>query len=157
MIHFKIISIGKVKEPWITTGLEHYRKLLSKFATLEDIIVKGEKILDESQKNILLKKEARSILTRLKAGEPVICLDEHGSQFDSPKLANRLDRYFKSGQSTIRFIIGSPLGLADEIKQRADLVLSLSSLTFPHEMAKLLLSEQLYRAMSILKGGKYHK
>jgi len=157
MIHFKIISIGKVKEPWIATGLEHYRKLLSKFATLEDIIVKGEKILDESQKKILLKKEAHSILGRLKAGEPVICLDEYGSQFDSPKLADRLDRYFKGGQSTICFIIGSPLGLADEIKQRADLVLSLSRLTFPHEMAKLLLSEQLYRAMSILKGGKYHK
>lgn len=157
MIHFKIISIGKVKEPWITAGLEHYRKLLSKYATLEDIIVKGEKILDESQKKILLNKEAQAILGRLKAGEPVICLDEHGSQFDSPKLADRLNRYFKSGQSAINFIIGSPLGLADEIKQRADLVLSISRLTFPHEMAKLLLSEQLYRAMSILKGGKYHK
>ena len=69
-----------------------------------------------------------SILGRLKAGEPVICLDEYGSQFDSPKLADRLDRYFKCGKSTICFIIGSPLGLADEVKQRADLVLSLSSL-----------------------------
>jgi 23S rRNA (pseudouridine1915-N3)-methyltransferase len=157
MIHFKIISIGKIKEPWITAGLEHYRKLLSKFATLEDIVVKGEKILDESQKKILLKKEAQAVLGRLKSGEPVICLDEHGLQYDSPKLADRLNHYFKNGQSTICFIIGSPLGLADEIKQRADLVLSLSQLTFPHEMAKLLLTEQLYRAMSILKGGKYHK
>lgn len=157
MIHFKIISVGKVKEPWITAGLEHYRKLLSKYATLEDIIIKGEKILDESQKEILLKKEAHQIMGRLKAGEPLICLDEHGSQYDSPKLADRLDHYFKGGQSTIYFIIGSPLGLADEVKRRADLVLSLSKLTFPHEMTKLLLTEQLYRAMSILKGGKYHK
>jgi 23S rRNA (pseudouridine1915-N3)-methyltransferase len=157
MVHFRIISVGKIKEAWIHTGLEHYKKLISKYAAIEEITVKGEKILDESKKQMILEKEARAIIPKLNSANPLIALDEHGNNIDSPKLASTLDKYFKAGISSVDFVIGSPLGLSDHIKEKADLNLSLSKMTFPHELARLILAEQLYRAMSILHGGKYHK
>jgi 23S rRNA (pseudouridine1915-N3)-methyltransferase len=157
MVHFRIISVGKIKEAWIQAGLDHYAKLISKHARIEDTVVKGEKILDESQKAIILEKEAQSIMARLNPGNPLIVLDEHGKNIDSLKFASQLDKYFKSGKSSIDFVIGSPLGLSEHIRQKADLILSLSKMTFPHELARLMLVEQLYRAMSILHGSKYHK
>jgi len=157
MIHFRIIAVGKIKEPWIKAGLKHYYKLLSGHAAIEEITVRAEKIIDDSQKDIILKKEAKSILARLKNDDVVICLDERGALYDSYTFADHLNRCFNSGKNAITLVIGSPLGLSDEVKSKADMVLALSKLTFPHELTKLILAEQLYRALSIISGGKYHK
>lgn len=157
MVHFRVISVGKIKETWIHTGLSHYKKLISKYAEVEEIIVKGEKILDESRRQIILDKEAVDIISKLSPGNPLIVLDEHGKNMESQKLAEILDEYFKGGKSAIDFVIGSPLGLSSQVKEKADIILALSKMTLPHEFARLMLTEQLYRAMSILHGGKYHK
>lgn len=157
MVHFRIISVGKIKEAWIHTGLSHYKKLSSKYANVEEIIVRGEKIFDESRRRIILDKEAQDIMSKLNPGNPVIILDEHGKNVESEKFAEILAEYFNDGKSALDFVIGSPLGLSSQVKEKADLTLSLSKMTLPHEFARLLLAEQLYRAMSILHGGKYHK
>jgi 23S rRNA (pseudouridine1915-N3)-methyltransferase len=157
MVHFRIISVGKIKETWIRDGLEHYGKLVSKYARVEEIVVKGEKIRDESQKAMILEKESQAIFARRNPDNPLIVLDERGKNIDSVQLASILETYFKSGKSSIDFVIGSPLGLSDQIRQKANIILSLSKMTFPHELARLMLAEQLYRVMSILQGGKYHK
>jgi len=157
MIHFRIISVGKTREKWIQQGIDHYSKLLTKTARIEDVIVRSEKVHDESQKDILLGKEAESITSRLKSGNPTIVLDEQGTHFTSIEFATKIKSYTDHGKSGFDFIIGSALGLDGALKKKADLLLSLSDFTFPHEIAKLLLAEQLYRAMSILSGSNYHK
>jgi 23S rRNA (pseudouridine1915-N3)-methyltransferase len=157
MIHFRIISVGKTREKWIQQGIDHYTKLLSKSARIEDVIVRSEKVLDETKKDFVLGKEEENILNRLKTGNPAIVLDEHGKHFGSTDFAALINDYTNHGKSGFDFVIGSALGLTEGVRKKADLIMSFSSLTFPHEIAKLLLTEQLYRAMSILSGSKYHK
>ena len=157
MVNLRIISIGKTKERWIQSGFDHYSKLLSKYARLEEDIVKAEKVLDESRGDSLLKKEGERIISRLRKDEPVVVLDQNGKLMSSEQLSEHLNKHFKSGKSRIDFVIGSALGVSEDVKAHADLLLSFSRMTFPHELAKLMLTEQLYRAMSILHGGKYHK
>ncbi|HEQ99774.1 MAG TPA: 23S rRNA (pseudouridine(1915)-N(3))-methyltransferase RlmH [candidate division Zixibacteria bacterium] len=157
MVNFRIISVGKSKESWIRSGFEHYSKLISRYARLEENTIKAEKVLDESRKDIFLQKEGERILNRLGNAAPVVVLDQAGKLMSSEKLSQYLNKHFKSGNNSIDFVIGSALGLAEEVKARADLLLAFSKMTFPHELARLMLAEQLYRAMSILHGGKYHK
>jgi 23S rRNA (pseudouridine1915-N3)-methyltransferase len=157
MVNFRIISVGKTRENWIQSGFEHYSKLISKYARLEESIIKAEKVTDESRGDVFLKKEGERILSQLDRDTPVIILDQRGKILSSETFAQYLDNNFKSGKSRIDFVIGSALGLSDEVKAKADLLLSFSKMTFPHELSKLMLAEQLYRAMSILHGGKYHK
>jgi len=157
MVHFRIISIGKIKEAWIGSGLDHYKKLISKFASIEEIIIRGEKIIDESRKSAILEKEGRAIIAKLNPDNPLIVLDEHGENISSEKFSGLLEKYFKGGKNVVDFVIGSPLGLSDKVRAKADMLLSLSKMTFPHELARLILAEQLYRAMSILHGSRYHK
>lgn len=157
MIHFRIISVGKSKEAWIESGFSHYSNLLAKYANLEDIYVKSEKVFDETRRGRVLAREQENIFSRLEKDNHLIVLDAAGKQFSSEKLANYFNDKFIQGQSRFDLVIGSALGLSDEIKKRGDLLLSLSKLTFPHELTRLILAEQLYRAMSILQGSKYHK
>ncbi len=157
MVNFRIISVGKTREGWVKSGFDHYSKLISKYARLEERIIKAEKVTDESRGDIFLQKEGERILNQLAQDTHVIVLDQRGKILSSEKLAQYLDNNFKSGKSRIDFVIGSALGLSDEVKARADILLSFSKMTFPHELSKLMLAEQLYRAMSILHGGKYHK
>ena len=157
MVKFRIISVGKTRESWIQAGFEHYKKLASKFANVDEIIIKAEKVMDESRKDFILEKEGERILSQAGKNSPLIVLDQAGKHITSEKFAQELNRYFKSGKSAIDFVIGSALGLSPKVKERADILLSFSKMTFPHELAKLMLAEQLYRALSILHGGKYHK
>ena len=157
MIHFRIISVGKAKEAWIETGFSHYNNLLSKYAALEDVVVKAEKVRDESQRDLVLAREEENICARLESDNFLIVMDAAGKQYTSEKLAEYFNSKFNQGRSRFDLVIGSALGLSYKLKERADLLLSLSKLTFPHELTRLILAEQLYRALSILRGSKYHK
>ncbi|AAP99805.1 MULTISPECIES: 23S rRNA (pseudouridine(1915)-N(3))-methyltransferase RlmH [Prochlorococcus] len=138
---FRILAIGKVRKSWIQNGLEVYRKRLPGLSITE--IRDGD-----------IKKESRAIISSIKKDELLIALCEEGEKFTSMDFSHWLQNL---GSSRIVFAIGGTNGLSQEVKTSADLCISLSALTFPHEMARLILAEQLYRAISIAKGSPYHR
>ena len=139
--HYKIIAIGKVKRKWIQEGIEMYLKRLP---GLEVIEIKD---------NIQLKEE-QAIKNTLKKNETIVTLNEKGLSFTSKQMAKKL---LNSHNQNITFVIGGPSGLSPSLNSFASWQLSLSPLTFPHELARLLLIEQIYRAKNISQSGPYHK
>ena len=138
----KIISIGKVKERYIQQGISEFLKRIGRFSSIEPVVIKDS----------MPKKETQAILDKLNA-EFVIALDANGKQFSSVELAE----FIRKNEKNIAIIIGNEDGLADEVKKKANLTLSLSRMTFTHEMAQLFFLEQLYRAFSIIKNTGYHR
>ena len=139
--HYKIIAIGKIKKKWIQTGIDMY---LNRLPGLEIIEIK-----DSTQ-----KKEEYMIKELLKKNETLITLNENGQTFSSKQLSKKL---LDSNNQNITFVIGGATGLSTSLNNFASWQLSLSPLTFPHEIARLILIEQLYRAKTIIQGGPYHK
>jgi len=139
--HYKIIAIGKIKKQWIQAGIEMYLNRLPGLQVIE--------IKDSSQ-----KKEENIIKEIIKKNETLVTLYENGQSFTSRQLAKKL---LRCHNQNISFVIGGSTGLSTSLNSSADLQLSLSPLTFPHEIARLLLIEQLYRAKSITQGSPYHK
>ena len=139
--HYKIIAIGKIKKKWIQAGIEMY---LNRLPGLQIIEIK-----DSTQ-----TKEEYTIKEILKRNEILVTLNEHGHSFTSKQLAKKL---LDSHNQNITFVIGGATGLSPSLNSSSSWQLSLSPLTFPHEMARLLLIEQLYRAKTITQGGPYHK
>ena len=139
--HYKIIAIGKIKKRWIKTGIDMYLNRLPGLKIIE--------IKDSTQ-----EKEESTIKDILKKNETLITLNENGHSFTSKRLATKL---LDSHTQNITFVIGGATGLSPSLNTSASWQLSLSPLTFPHEIARLLLIEQLYRAQTILQGGPYHK
>ena len=141
MSHYKIIAIGKIKKKWVQNGIEIYLKRLPGLQVIE--------IKDSTQ-----TKEEYTIKEILKKNETLITLNENGHAFSSKQLAIKLQG---SHNQNITFVIGGATGLSPSLNNYAAWQLSLSPLTFPHEIARLLLIEQLYRAKTIVQGGPYHK
>ena len=139
--HYKIIAIGKIKRKWIQTGIDIYLNRLP-----------GLKIIEI--KDSTPKKEEYMIKEILKKNETLITLNENGQTFSSKQLSKKL---LESNNQNITFVIGGATGLSSSLNSLASWQLSLSTLTFPHEIARLLLIEQLYRAKTITQGGPYHK
>ena len=139
--HYKIIAIGKIKKKWIQEGIEMYLKRLPGLEVKEI-------------KDSTLSKEEHSIKEIISKNEILITLNENGQSFTSKQLATKL---LNSHNQNITFVIGGPSGLSHSLNNSASWQLSLSPLTFPHEIARLLLIEQLYRAKSITQKGPYHK
>ena len=139
--HYKIIAIGKIKKRWIQSGIDMYLNRLPGLKIIE--------IKDTTQ-----EKEESTIKDILKKNETLITLNENGHSFTSKRLATKL---LDSHTQNITFVIGGATGLSPSLNTSASWQLSLSPLTFPHEIARLLLIEQLYRAQTILQGGPYHK
>ncbi|RZM78930.1 23S rRNA (pseudouridine(1915)-N(3))-methyltransferase RlmH [Leptolyngbya iicbica] len=137
----KLLAVGKVKKGWIREGLEVYRQRLPELDIVE---------LKDTQPT----KEGEQILAQLKARDRLVALTEEGQCYDSVKFAQFISR---AESGSLVFAIGSAEGLSSAVKQSADRLLSLSPMTFPHELARLLLLEQLYRAKAILQGSSYHK
>lgn len=145
-----IIAIGKKHEPWVKDGLERYQKRLRAPFDVEWILLPhSTKQASEARQN-----ESGRILARLKPSDYVVLLDEIGSNVTSPALSELLASQFAHGSVTI--IIGGAYGVSEELHTRADFVWSLSKLVFPHQLVRLILSEQLYRAQSIAAGSPYH-
>lgn len=154
-----IISVGKIKEKYLVQGINEYVKRLSKYTKLELIEVNDEHAPDHlSDKDIeLIKdKEGERILNKLKDSY-VISLAIEGKQLSSMQLANQITKIQTYHDSHITFIIGGSLGIADSVKQKSNLLLSFSKMTFPHQLMKIILLEQIYRSFRIKNNEPYHK
>ncbi|MFM2173912.1 MAG: hypothetical protein RLZZ54_1839 [Cyanobacteriota bacterium] len=137
----RILAVGKVRKGWVLEGIATYLKRLPGLQVVE---------LRDAGK----AKEAEAVLAAVQPGEQLVVMAEEGQTFDSPAFAERLEG---SGSERLVFVIGGAEGIDPALKARASWKLSLSPMTFPHELARLLLLEQLYRALSIQQGGPYHK
>lgn len=158
MLKFTIIALGQIKESYLLLGIKEYLKRLQGHAFVEIVELKEEKVVDESEASLrdALEKEAISIQKHLSPKACIMVLDRQGDVLSSLKLSQKL---LSLGQqySHIQWIIGSSHGLSPSIQKKAHYRLSFSALTFPHQLFRLMLLEQLYRAVLIQKGHPYHK
>lgn len=149
----KLITVGSIKEKYLKDAIEEYTKRISKYTKLEIIEVKDEGLV-EPQKSINLEEE--KILKHISDKDYIITLEIEGKQLSSEELAEKLDR-IQLESSTITFIIGGSYGLSQNIKDKAKLHLSFSKMTFPHQLFRVLLLEQIYRSYKINNNESYHK
>jgi Uncharacterized conserved protein len=149
----KIICVGKIKEKFYREAIDEYRKRLSKFIKLEIIEVPDVNL---DNKDSSLNKEKENILKHLKDKEYAITMEIEGKELSSVELSEKIDNIFLEN-SDITFIIGGSYGLHQEIKERSDFKLSFSKLTFPHQLFRIILLEQIYRSFKILNNESYHK
>jgi 23S rRNA (pseudouridine1915-N3)-methyltransferase len=155
-----LICVGKLKEKYLTQGVEEYTKRLSRYCNLEIIELADEKTPDhasDTMEEMIKQKEGDRILKVLKEDSYCIALAIEGTMLSSEELAGKIDTLGVSGISHISFIIGGSLGLSDEVLKRADYKLSFSKMTFPHQLMRMILLEQIYRAYRIIKKEPYHK
>lgn len=160
MFNINIICVGKLKEKYWMQAVAEYEKRLKIFCKFKITEVDEEKISDNpnnSQIEATLEKEGKRILKSVGKGAEVIALCIEGKQVSSPQLAEIFNSVALKGKSEIDFIIGGSWGLSDEVKRVAEIKLSMSEMTFPHQLARVMLCEQIYRGFQISSGGKYHK
>ncbi|MCW3488936.1 23S rRNA (pseudouridine(1915)-N(3))-methyltransferase RlmH [Dethiobacter alkaliphilus] len=159
-MQIQILTVGKIKEKYLKMGIDEYTKRLGPFARVEIREVKDEKTPDgasAAEEEQIQAKETARLKALLKPGTYIIALDIKGKNLSSPEFAARLDNLATTGQSHITFLIGGSLGLSPELLNMADLRLSFSAMTFPHQLFRLILLEQIYRAYKINRGEPYHK
>lgn len=150
-----LIAVGKTATGYVREGIEEYLKRLKHYIpfTVETVPdVRGGKLSEEQQKRL----EGERILSLLRPADRVVLLDENGSEYTSEKFAERLQKHMASGLKRLVFVIGGPYGFSPEVYGRADGKLSLSKMTLNHEMVRMFFVEQVYRAMTILRGEPYH-
>ena len=160
MLSVTILTVGKLKEGYLRDACGEYAKRLQgscKFRIEELNEYRLPENPSPAQIALGLEKEGQEILQRCPAGAYVVAMCIEGKQLSSEELADLIDRAQIGGKSTICIIIGSSEGMSDEIKRLADAKISMSRMTFPHHLARVMILEQIYRAMNILSGGKYHK
>ncbi|EIJ80185.1 rRNA large subunit methyltransferase [Bacillus methanolicus PB1] len=159
-MNISIVTVGKLKEKYLKQGIDEYLKRLSSYAKLEVIEVPDEKapeILSETEMEQVKQKEGERILAKISPDTYIIALAIQGKMKSSEELADSLDKLATYGKSKIAFVIGGSLGLSNEIMKRANEQLSFSKMTFPHQLMRLILVEQIYRAFRIIRGEPYHK
>ncbi|WP_346207930.1 23S rRNA (pseudouridine(1915)-N(3))-methyltransferase RlmH [Caldifermentibacillus hisashii] len=155
-----IIAVGRLKEKYLKQGIDEYLKRLSAYAKVEIIEVADEKApehLSEAEMEEVKRKEGERILSHLSEDTYIITLEISGRMLNSEQLAAKIDELGTYGKSKLAFIIGGSLGLSKEVQNRSDLALSFSKMTFPHQLMRLILLEQIYRAYRINRGEPYHK
>ncbi len=152
MNRIRVIAVGKTKEAWIEDGIQKFRKRLMPYTKLEEKVLGTGKGSEKEVKDT----EAKSILETLDAADYMILLDERGTDLSSVDLSKTIEELGVQGISSITFVIGGAYGVSDDVRQRANKTIRLSSMTFTHQMIRVILMEQLYRAFSILRGEKYH-
>ena len=160
MLNITIIAIGKLKEQYLRDASAEYQKRLSASCKLNIIELTPEKLSDNpSAKEIenALNNEAKKIIEKIPKGAKVYSMCIEGKQRSSEELSHEIDNLALEGASNIVFIIGGSFGLSDEVKKLSAYRLSMSKMTFPHQIARIMLLEQIYRAMQISLGTKYHK
>lgn len=160
MLNVNLITVGKLKESYLREACAEYEKRLGAYCRIK-ITELSESRLPEnpSSKEIsaALENEGDAILRQIPRESAVIAMCIEGKMLSSEELSRKIEGFGVEGKSTLSLIIGSSYGLADKVKSRADMRLSMSPMTFPHQLARVMLLEQLYRAMSISANGKYHK
>lgn len=160
LMKITILCVGKVKEKFYREGISEFTKRLSRYCKLEIIEVADEKTVEdasETEIRIVKEKEGERLLKNIKDDAYVICLCIDGKQLNSEELSAKIEKLGVQGTSHIYFVIGGSLGLADEVVKRADFKLSFSAMTFPHQLMRVILLEQIYRAFRIMNHEPYHK
>lgn len=155
-----LVTVGKIKEKFYSEAVLEYQKRLSRYCKLDIIQVADEKTPDqasEAEERMIKEKEGERILSQIKDGAYVVALAIEGRMLDSVELAEKIDKLGIGGVSQIVFVIGGSLGLADSVMKRADDKLSFSKMTFPHQLMRVILLEQIYRSYRIICKQPYHK
>ena len=159
-MHISIICVGKIKEKFFTGAVDEYKKRLSRYCKLDIIEVADEKTPNGASEIVeeqIRVKEGERILKNIKDDGFVITLEIKGEMLSSEHLAEKIDQLGIRGVSHVQFIIGGSLGLSKEVMARSDYRLSFSRMTFPHQLMRVILLEQIYRSYRIIKGEPYHK
>ena len=153
-----IIAVGKIKEKFLKDAIDEYKKRISKFCNLNIIEINEcvAKVEDKSSIKKTLEEEGKAILSKVKNGYTVV-LDIDGKEYSTLELSDIVNEIMLNGNSEISFIIGGSYGLSEDVKKTADLRLSFSRLTFPHQLFRLILIEQIYRVFKIVNNEPYHK
>lgn len=159
-MNIKIICVGKIKEKFYTDAVNEYLKRLSAYATMSVVELPDEKCdenASDAMNAIVLKKEGDRILSKISDNDFVIALAINGKMYDSVELSDYIKDLTLHGNSTIDFVIGGSLGLSPEVYARANHQISFSKMTFPHQLMRVILLEQIYRSFRIMKNQPYHK
>jgi len=160
LVKITVLCVGKVKESYFRDGIAEYAKRLSKYVKLEIVEVADEKTPDgagEKEELQILQKEGDRLLKNWREDAYTVILSIDGKKLDSESFADKIEKLAISGVSHIQFVIGGSLGLADEVVKRGDIKMSFSDMTFPHQLMRLILCEQVYRAFRIIHHEPYHK
>ena len=154
-----LICVGKVKEKFYRDAIKEYEKRLGAYIKLNTIEISDEKVKVENDSEIALamEKEGNNILSKIKDNQYVITLEILGKNLSSEEFASKIDNLMLTGKSDVTLVIGGSYGLSDSVKKRSDFALSFSRMTFPHQMMRVVLLEQVYRAYRIITGASYHK
>lgn len=159
-MNITIVAVGKIKEKYFSDAIDEYLKRLGRFAKVSVVQIPDRKIPENAslaQEKEVLKKEGADILSKLSDGKYVIALCIEGKKMDSVDFSKKISSLALEGKSDIAFVIGGSLGLCDEVKKRADMRMSFSDMTFPHQLMRVVLAEQIYRAFKIANNEAYHK
>lgn len=160
MVHIDVVCVGKIKESYLKDAISEYSKRLSRFCKLNIIELTDEKIPDNCSENIaesIKKKEGSNIISHLRKDSYIIALDLKGKEIDSVSFSKKIDNIYSNINSNISFIIGGSLGLSSEVLEHCDELISFSKMTFPHQLIRVFLLEQIYRAFKIINNESYHK
>ena len=160
MLNIKIICVGKLKEKFYTAAAAEYMKRLSTLCRLEVEELPESRLSaqpSEAEVEAALRKEGESIALRIPSGALTVALCVEGKQLSSLRFSQFLEACALKGRSKLCFLIGSSVGLSEEVKEKAEVRMSMSEMTFPHHLARIMLLEQLYRAFQIRDGSRYHK
>lgn len=159
-MQIRVLAVGKLKEQYLVEGIEEYSKRLRRYERLEIVELRAESFsepLSAKEVEEILRREGERILKEIKPRSFLVALDRGGRALSSEELAEEIQRAALAGSSQLVFVIGGSLGLDERVLKRADLVLSFSKFTFPHQLMRLILLEQIYRAFTILNNERYHK
>lgn len=160
MVHINIVCVGKIKEKFFKDAISEYSKRLSRFCKLNIIELNDEKIPDScslSVEDLIKQKEGKNIISHLSKDSYIIGLDLKGVERDSVSFSQKLDYVYSNVNSNITFIIGGSLGLSEDVLSSCNELVSFSKMTFPHQLIRIFLLEQIYRAFKILNNESYHK
>lgn len=152
----RILCVGKIKDKFLREALDEYKKRLKAFCHLEIIEIKDEKVTPSVQSGNVVQKESERLLSKMADGY-FIALDPKGKMMSSEEFSKKIETLKDTGKTPINFIIGGSHGLSDELLKRCDMRLSFSPMTFPHQLFRVMLTEQIYRAFTIINHQTYHK
>ena len=155
MMKIKIVSVGSIKEKFLKDAISEYLKRLTRFAKIEIIEVDESKIQNKSEEQVK-KEEGERLLKKIGQDEFVFLLDLKGESISSEVLAQKINDLINKGISPLTFVIGGTLGLSEEVRKRANIKLSISKMTFTHQMCRMIVLEQIYRAFKIINNEEYH-
>jgi 23S rRNA (pseudouridine1915-N3)-methyltransferase len=155
-MQIELWSLGKESSKLLEAGIEEYTKRINRYHSFKLVYIDNTKVPKNLPKEQLMDKEADLIFAKLAEKDLLISLDERGKQFTSVNFAKKMENMMNLSPSKIIFLIGGSFGIAQKVKEKSHLVMTLSDFTFPHQLVRLLFTEQLYRAFTILKNEKYH-